>query len=397
MAQDQVARLAARGRSRRSGSRRPSPRRAARGSASSEKSQLIRTTPRRRAAPPPRPARAPRGSCPRPRSRSRGGRRRAAPGRIVSPTCEVRARPARRPGTRAPSRASRSRVTRPVGSGPGSAVRNRIASGWLKRGRTSSSGSSSPSAMPELHLDEVDADRVPRRGRPSARPGSAPRTRPRRRGRPAPRSAAGTRSRSRSPSARTVCAATRSDSRELVAEDRRRVDVDPADAEADARRAQPVGERQRDRLAVARDHDPVHLDARRRTPRGSPRRSATPTSASCRCASRSSSDSTRKMPRCPPESAGFSTAGNADLVGRAPPLGERAQRREARLRHAGLGELPPHRDLVRHQVRGLDADPRQAERLGDRGDDRHRAVGRDGQHAVELERRDRLDHRRRRR
>ena len=43
-----------------------------------------------------------------------------------------------------------------------------------------------------------------------------------------------------------------------------------------------------------------------------------------------------------------------------------------------------HRDLVGHQVRGLDADPRQAARLGDRGDDGHRAVGRDRQHAVDL-------------
>ena len=37
--------------------------------------------------------------------------------------------------------------------------------------------------------------------------------------------------------------------------------MDPADAEADAGWAQPVGERQHDRLAAARDHDPVHLGA----------------------------------------------------------------------------------------------------------------------------------------
>ena len=35
----------------------------------------------------------------------------------------------------------------------------------------------------------------------------------------------------------------------------------PADAEADSGRAQPVGEREQRRLAAARDHDPVHLDA----------------------------------------------------------------------------------------------------------------------------------------
>ena len=39
------------------------------------------------------------------------------------------------------------------------------------------------------------------------------------------------------------------------------VDVDPADAEADAGRAQPVGERHELRLAAASDHDPVQLEA----------------------------------------------------------------------------------------------------------------------------------------
>ena len=73
----------------------------------------------------------------------------------------------------------------------------------------------------------------------------------------------------------------------------------------------------------------------------------------------------------------------ADLVRRAPALRQPAQRREARLRHAGVREPPPHRHLVRHQVRRLDADPRQVERLGDRCDDRDGPVGRDRQHAVE--------------
>ena len=60
-----------------------------------------------------------------------------------------------------------------------------------------------------------------------------------------------------------------------------------------------------------------------------------------------------------------------------------AQRRERRLRDAALREHAPHRHLVRHQVRGLGADPRQAERLGDGGDDRDRAIGGHGQHAVD--------------
>ena len=42
--------------------------------------------------------------------------------------------------------------------------------------------------------------------------------------------------------------------------DRRGVDVDPADAEADPGRAQPVGEGERERFAVPRDHDPVQLE-----------------------------------------------------------------------------------------------------------------------------------------
>ena len=49
-----------------------------------------------------------------------------------------------------------------------------------------------------------------------------------------------------------------------------------------------------------------------------------------------------------------------------------------------LREPPPHRDLVRHQVRGLGADARQAERLGDGRDDGYGAVGGDRQDAVDL-------------
>ena len=48
---------------------------------------------------------------------------------------------------------------------------------------------------------------------------------------------------------------------ELVAVGRGRVDVDPADAEADAGRSQPVRERHDLGRAAAGDHDPVHLDA----------------------------------------------------------------------------------------------------------------------------------------
>ena len=173
---------------------------------------------------------------------------------------------------------------------------------------------------------------------------------------------------------------------ELVAVDRRRVDVDPADAEADARRAQPVGERQRDRLAAARDHDPVHLGARRRTPRGSPRPSAT---------------IDERLVQVRLDVVERLDAEDAALPARVGGLQHRRERRPRRARGAardsvrsaakrgcgtpGVGEPAPHRDLVRHQVRRLDADPGQAERLGDRGDDRDGAVGRDRQHAVDLQ------------
>ena len=107
----------------------------------------------------------------------------------------------------------------------------------------------------------------------------------------------------------------------------------------------------------------------------------------------SSTDSTRKIPRWPPESAGFSTAGK--------PTSSAARWRSDSLRTAanrgcgtpGLGERPPHRDLVRHQVRRLRPDPRQPARLGDCGHDGHGAVGRHRQHAVERLALDRLEHR----
>ena len=74
--------------------------------------------------------------------------------------------------------------------------------------------------------------------------------------------------------------------------------------------------------------------------------------------------------------------GEADGLRRGQRLAQVARGREARLRHSRLGEPAPHRDLVRHQVRGVVADSRQAERLRDGGDDGHGAVGRDGEDAV---------------
>ena len=108
-----------------------------------------------------------------------------------------------------------------------------------------------------------------------------------------------------------------------------------------------------DRLAVARDHEPVQLEpvvellddrlaasATRRAPRAGARRGR-------RC------DSTKKTPRWPPESAGLSTAGMPTVASAARALCRSRARGEARLRHAGVGERAAHRDLVRHQVRRL--------------------------------------------
>ena len=179
---------------------------------------------------------------------------------------------------------------------------------------------------------------------------------------------------------------------ELVAVDRRRVDVDPADAEADPRRTQPVGQRQRPRLAVAGDHDPVHLGPldvlledrllrRRRRERLVQVRV----------------DVVDRLDEEDPALAAgvgrLQHRREADLVGGAMALRQRAHRSEPRLRHARLGERAPHRDLVRHQVRGRRPDPRQPARLGDRGHDGHRAVGRHRQHAVERLALDGLEHR----
>ena len=52
------------------------------------------------------------------------------------------------------------RVTVPVGSGPGDAVRKRIASGWENRGSATSSGRRLAEGEAQRELDEVDADGV---------------------------------------------------------------------------------------------------------------------------------------------------------------------------------------------------------------------------------------------
>jgi hypothetical protein len=167
--------------------------------------------------------------------------------------------------------------------------------------------------------------------------------------------------------------------------------VDPADAEADPGRAQPVGERERDRLAVARDHDPVHL--------GSVDEPLEDRFAGRRHRERFVQVGFDVVERVDAEDAALPARvgrlqhrGHAHLVERAVPLRQLPQRCEAGLRHARLGETAAHRHLVRHQMRRLAADARQPEALGDRRDRRHRAVGRHGEHAVDLQPADRFQH-----
>ena len=85
----------------------------------------------------------------------------------------------------------------------------------------------------------------------------------------------------------------------------------------------------------------------------------------------------------PARVGGLQDRGHADRVERGARAQEVACAGKGGLRHAGVGERPPHRDLVGHQVGGVGADPGQAERLGDGRHDGNGAVGRDGEDAVD--------------
>ena len=273
--------------------------------------------------------------------------------------------------------------TFPAGSGPGSAVRKRIASGCEKRGTGQLVGhvlaeclraarprpgrrptawrdevGHLPARDPRGHLDDrappVVGDDQLRERDPVAEPERAARP-ARRRARPARAVAVDRRrdrrgssrrrsrcpgGRSRSESVRSIASPPRASTRPLSSR-----------PSTNSRRSPPPSTTPRARRAGARR-------GRRR-------------------------ESRRKTPRWPPESAGLSTAGRPTVSAAARCLEDVANGGEARLRHTRLGEAATHRDLVRHQVRGRRADPGQTEPLGHRGHDGHGAVGRDGQHAVD--------------
>ena len=106
-------------------------------------------------------------------------------------------------------------------------------------------------------------------------------------------------------------------------------------------------------------------------------------SASSRSRSRSSMLSTRNTARCPPESTGLRTAGRPDVSSACAASSVERTRGVRRLRNARLGERAAHLELVGHAVRGVDPDSREPELVRHRGHDRHGAVGRDRQHAVD--------------
>ena len=171
--------------------------------------------------------------------------------------------------------------------------------------------------------------------------------------------------------------------RELVRVDRRRVDVDPADAEADTRRPQPVGERQEAGLAAACHDDPVHLRAvdERLEDR----------LACGRLGERRVEMGLEVSGRLDPEETPLAAGVDRLQHGRKPDrgdrsaaLGEAADRGERRLRDSLLRQRPPHGDLVGHAVRHLRPDGRQPEPLGHGCDDGNCPVGRDGERAVDL-------------
>ena len=157
----------------------------------------------------------------------------------------------------------------------------------------------------------------------------------------------------------------------------------PPDAEADSRRAQPVRQRQQLDLSVARDRETVQLEP------------VVERLDNCLAAAglrqRGVEVRVEIVRRIEPEDAalparvgGLEHRGQAGRLQCRVLLAQPAQSCERRLRNAALREQAPHRDLVRHQVSGLRADPRQAERLGHSGDDRDRAVRGHGQHAVDF-------------
>jgi hypothetical protein len=143
---------------------------------------------------------------------------------------------------------------------------------------------------------------------------------------------------------------------ELVAEHGRGIDVNPADPKPNTRGPQPIREGQRDRVSVARDHDPVHLGAvyellENRFSRRRRRQRFVQVGVNVVDGFDAEDGSLAAGVRR------LQHRREPDLVSRTAALGQRSDRRKARLGNAGIRELPSHRDLVGHQMSCLDADP----------------------------------------
>ena len=100
----------------------------------------------------------------------------------------------------------------------------------------------------------------------------------------------------------------------------------------------------------------------------------------------------RKTARCPPESTGFRTAGKRDEGECGVDVRVRAKARVRRLWEPARTERVAHRALVREEVRRPRSDARQAELLGDGGDDGDCAIGRHREHTVDADSSRDLDH-----
>ena len=162
---------------------------------------------------------------------------------------------------------------------------------------------------------------------------------------------------------------------------RRRIEMDPADGEADAGRAEPVRKRQQLHFAVTDDGHCVHLDPVQEL--------LDDHLAGRRLADRVLEVGLDIRGRLQPRHAALAArvgrldhGREADVLRGRERLAERLRRAEPRLRYAGLGETAPHVHLVCQYPSRVGPDARQAERLGDGRHRGNRAVRGDRQHAV---------------
>ena len=273
------------------------------------------------------------------------------------------------------------RVTVPVGSRPGDAVRKRIASGCENRGRATSSGTGSPSAKRSASSTRSTPTAWRTRSAiwpPGMRAATSTTDTP-----PSGEAISwGKAIPSRRPRAATERSATRSASAswsEWIEAGKTWIQPTPNPT--------PGGRSRSERVTTlaspsACDDDPVHLRALdepledRLAPGRLGQRGVQVRLEIAGCLDPEDA-------ALPPGVDGLEDGRKADRLQRGAPLGEVPNRRERRLWDPLLGERPAHRDLVGQTVRDVRADRRQPEPLGHGGDDGNRAIRRDRQRAVD--------------